>query len=356
MIRKKLVSIVIPAYNAEEFIEDSVKSCFSQTYRPIEVIVVNDGSTDSTVPVVNDLYHSISNKGSELRIINVGENKGAANALNVGFSSAQGDYICWLSADDIFIDKRKVQKQVDFTDKTKSLWSYFRDYYTGTSFSNASLRKSSYLPHLRILDSIFVRDSDLRLMLLLFRNPINGSSVMIKKNCIKMYNQFDPITKNVDGDGDLWMRYSALKLKLGALDGASIFYRKHGRQTSKKKTLMIRGSELTRMRILLTLEKKGNLVSLIKKFTPYLVFIVVNREHFSRPFVSEFLFNYILANKKEFNRIFLKFVRNSLNDVKKHANYLMLGHDKFSKDIAAYMESYTFKKFEERFLYRLDGS
>jgi len=356
MTTKKLVSIVIPAYNAEEFIEDSIKSCFSQTYRPIEIIIVNDGSTDSTVPVVNDLYHSISNGGIESRIIDIGENRGAANALNVGFSSAQGDYICWLSADDVFIDKQKVQKQVGFMDKTKALWSYFRDYYTGTSVSNASLRKSSYLPHLRILDSIFVRNSDLRLMLLLFRNPINGSSVMIKKDCIKMYDQFDPITRNVDGDGDLWMRYSALKLKLGALEGASIFYRKHAKQTSKKKILMIHGSELTRMRILLTLEKKGNLVSLIKKFTPYLVFIVMNREHFSRPFVSEFLFSYILANKKEFNEIFLKYVRKSLNDIKKHVNYLILDEDRFLKDIAAYMESYTFKKFEERFLYRLDGS
>jgi len=356
MTRKKLVSIVIPAYNAEEYIEDSIKSCFSQTYRPIEIIIVNDGSTDSTVRVVNNLYHSISNGEIESRIIDIGENRGAANALNVGFSSAQGDYICWLSADDVFIDKRKVQKQVGFMDKTKALWSYFRDYYTGTSVSNASLRKSSYLPHLRILDPIFIRNSDLRLMLLLFRNPINGSSVMIKKDCIKVYDQFDPIARNVDGDGDLWMRYSALKLKLAALEGASIFYRKHAKQTSEKKILMIHGSELTRMRILLTLEKKGDLVKLIKKFTPYIVFIVVNREHFSRPFVSEFLFNYILANKKEFNKIFLKYVRKSLNDVKKHVNYLMLDKDKFLKDIAAYMESYTFKKFEERFLYGLDGS
>ena len=349
MSGKETVSFVIPAYNAEKFIDDAVRSCFNQTYRPIEVIVVNDGSTDSTADVVNGLSNLIPDNELKLRIIDIGENRGSANALNVGFSSAKGDYVCWLSADDMFVDKKKIQKQVDRMNKTKALWSYFRDFYTGVAVSNATLIRSNYLPPLTILDPLFIHNPDFRLMILLFTNPINGSSIMIKRNCIETYGNFDPVTRNVDGDGDLWMRYSILRVKLTALKGASVFYREHPKQTSKRKILMLHGCELTRMRILLTLEKKGALIKLIKKFTPYFMIILITRRHLRRPFVSEFLFNYILDHRREFNRIFLKYIQRSLNDVKKHPNYLMLDKNKFLKDLQLFMESHIFKNFEDLF-------
>jgi len=298
----ELVSIVIPAYNAEGYIRDALKSCFSQTYRPIEIVVVNDGSTDHTVNVVNTLHASIADSKVTLKVIDIGENKGAANALNVGFSKAEGEYTCWLSADDIIIDKRKTQKQINYMKKTEALWSYFKDFVTGITLQNAKLARNSYLPHMRFSDPLFIKSHDLRLMILLFSNPINGSSIMIRRDCINSYGQFDPITKNVDGDGDLWLRYSALKLKLKVLNGATVFYRQHPTQTSKKISSMIYGCELTRMRMLLTLDKKGELVNLIKKFTPFFPAIFAAKLHLERPFVSEFLFNYILGKRKKFSR------------------------------------------------------
>ncbi len=347
MSQKETVSVVIPAYNAEKFIRDAVRSCFNQTYRPVEVVVVNDGSTDSTVDAVNDLNESIPDGELELRMIDIGENKGSANALNVGFSEARGDYVCWLSADDVFIDRGKIEVQVAHVSKAKALWSYFRDFYTGSSLFDANLVRSSYLPRLRFLDSFFIHSSNLRLMLLLFKNPLNGSSVMISKKCIEAYGQFDPITRNVDGDGDLWMRYSALCLRLSALRGAPVFYREHAMQTSKRKSLMMYGCELTRMRILLTLGKEGNLTKLIKNFTPFFPIIISAKKHFERPFVSEFLFNYILDHRREFNRAFVKYVRNSLHSVRNHPNYISLDRGKFLKDLELFMKSHTFKRFKE---------
>jgi len=353
MSGKELVSVVIPAYNAEKFIEDSVKSCFGQTYRPIEVIVVNDGSTDSTVNVVNDLSSLIPDNKLELRTIDIGQNKGAANALNVGFTNTSGDYICWLSADDMFLDKKKIEKQVYWMKKTRAMLSYFRDFYAGITPTKAALIRSSYMPYSRILDSLFVQNSDLRLMALLFRNPINGSSIMIKKNCMETYGQFDPLAKNVDADGDLWMRYSALKLKFTALNGAAVFYREHPMQTSKKKSLMIYGCELTRMRILLTLEKKGDLVKLMKKFTPFFLILLQTKQHQDRPLVSEFLSNYILDHRRELNRVLFRYIQRSLNSVKKHTHYLAIDRNKFFKDLELFMKSHTFKRFEEIFLDRI---
>lgn len=352
MSNKELVSVVIPAYNAENFIEDAVKSCFRQIYRPVEVIMIDDGSTDSTAEKANGLPSLIRDSKLDFRVISIDENRGAANALDVGFSSANGDYICWLSADDMFIDKEKIGKQVDCMNKTGALWSYFRDYYKGTALSNAFLIRGEYLPSskLRIFDPLFFHDSDLRLTMLLFKNPINGSSIMIERNCLKTYGHFDPMTRNVDADGDLWMRYSALKLKLVALNGAPVFYREHPAQTSMKRNLMMQGCELTRMRMLLTLEKTGNLVKLIKRSAVFFPLILRAKLHLDMPFVSEFIFNYVLDHKSEFNRVFVKYIRRSLNEVKNHANYRALDKNEFLKDLTLFMESYTFKKFEEIFL------
>jgi len=350
MSQKEIVSVVIPAYNAANFIEDAVKSCFNQVYRPIEVIVVNDGSTDSTVDVVNALSSLVSENQLELRIIDIGLNKGAANALNVGFSNAKGAFICWLSADDVFINREKIEKQVTHMSRTTADWSYFRDFYSGLTLSDANLKRTSYLPRLRIIDPLFIRNNNLRLMMLLFRNPINGSSIMIRRESAETYGSFDPITRNVDGDGDLWMRYSALRLKLSTLKGAPVFYRGHPSQTSKKKELMMYGSELTRMRMLLTLEKKGNLMKLIKIFIPYFPIILRSKLHFERPFVSEFLFDYILDNKGEFNRVFLKYIKGQLNGLRRHKNYLLLDRKRFLNDLELFMESHTFKEFEKVFL------
>jgi glycosyltransferase involved in cell wall biosynthesis len=342
------VSVVIPAYNAEDFIEDAVKSCFSQTWRPMETVVVNDGSTDATADKVKSLAKSLPADAFKLRVIDIGKNMGAANALNKGFSNAEGEYICWLSADDVFIDKEKVKKQVAHMKRTRASWSYFKSCYMGTNLSSAKLVIPSYLPRLPIFDSLFIRNPDLRLTALLFRNPINGSSVMIKKETAESYGQFDPLTRNIDGDGDLWMRYSALKLKLEAVEGAAVFYREHGKQTSKRIDQMIYGCELTRIRILRALEKNSKLEFLIKKFAPYLPFILKTKQHFKRPLVSEFLFNYIINNRVKFNWFLFKMAEKSLRDVRNHGNYRNIDKNKFAKDLEVLMRSDIYKKFEEK--------
>lgn len=353
MSAKTIVSVVIPAYNAEEFIEDAVKSCFSQTYAPIEVVVVNDGSTDATGEVVGNLSSSVPCGRAELRLLNVGENRGAANALNLGFAAAEGAYICWLSADDVFVDIEKTRKQVEAMERTGAKWSYFRDYYVGANQSNAKLVRASYLPRLRILDRLFVRSSELRLAALLFRNPISGSSIMIRKDCVESYGQFDPITRNVDGDGDLWMRYSALKLKSIALGGAPVFYREHQTQTSKKKSLMMHGCELTRMRMLRALEKKGDLTKIIGKFAPYFPIVLQAKQHLQRPFTSEFLFSHMLNHKGDFSRLFFRNLKRYLNEVRNHDNYHNIDKAKFAEDLEMLMKSTVFQEFEKIF-YRDD--
>ncbi|MGC9796385.1 glycosyltransferase family 2 protein [Fervidobacterium riparium] len=96
MGKQELVSVIIPAYNLEKYIERSLKSVLEQTYENIEIIVVNDGSKDKTAQVAEKI---LKNAGKPYKIINQ-ENQGVSIARNVGLSVAQGKYIKFLDGDD----------------------------------------------------------------------------------------------------------------------------------------------------------------------------------------------------------------------------------------------------------------
>ena len=93
-MKKPLVSVVIPVYNGARFIAAAVESVFAQTYAPVEVIVVNDGSTDTTAEV-------LATFGEKIHVITQ-ENRGQAIARNVGLRAARGTIIGLLDADDLW--------------------------------------------------------------------------------------------------------------------------------------------------------------------------------------------------------------------------------------------------------------
>ncbi len=93
---KTLVSVIIPAYNVEGYIEKTIESVLNQTYRNIEIIVVNDGSTDKTKEIAHNI---LKNSGVNFKIINQ-TNQGVSVARNVGIENASGDYIKFLDGDD----------------------------------------------------------------------------------------------------------------------------------------------------------------------------------------------------------------------------------------------------------------
>jgi len=90
----ELVSIIIPAYNAEYWISDTIRSALSQTWPKKEIIVVDDGSTDNTLAIARTFE-------SEIVKVVAQQNKGASAARNAGLCFSQGSYIQWLDADDL---------------------------------------------------------------------------------------------------------------------------------------------------------------------------------------------------------------------------------------------------------------
>lgn len=120
-----LVSILIPAYNAETWIADTIESAIAQTWPHKEIIVVDDGSTDRTLAV------ALKFESNAVRVVTQ-PNQGAAAARNKALSLSRGDYIQWLDADDLLAPD-KIAHQIRTAAETKNKrtlfscsWAYFR--------------------------------------------------------------------------------------------------------------------------------------------------------------------------------------------------------------------------------------
>ena len=98
-----LVSIIIPIYNSENYIIDTLESCTSQTYKNIEVIVVDDGSKDKSYSTVANFIST----HPQIKLMKQ-KNGGASRARNLGLKHSNGDYVMYLDADD-FMTKTKLK-------------------------------------------------------------------------------------------------------------------------------------------------------------------------------------------------------------------------------------------------------
>jgi glycosyltransferase involved in cell wall biosynthesis len=122
-----LVSVIIPAYNAEAFISRTLQSVISQTYKNIEILVVDDGSRDKTVEIVE----SFAQKDSRIILLKQ-PNSGVASARNLAIENSRGEYIAPIDADDIWYPQ-KLEKQVqcmlqgDISVGLVYAWSVFID-------------------------------------------------------------------------------------------------------------------------------------------------------------------------------------------------------------------------------------
>lgn len=119
------VSIIIPVYNAQNYIVETIESVQNQDYLNWELILVENGSTDDTLKCIQSI------RDERIRVICAGENIGAARARNLGMRESAGVYACYLDADDLW-DANKLSAQVAFMKEKQASFSF-----TGYEFSDA---------------------------------------------------------------------------------------------------------------------------------------------------------------------------------------------------------------------------
>lgn len=201
----ELVSVIIPVYNGEKFVASSIESALKQTYNPVEIIVINDGSTDGTQEVLNQF---------EGRIIVIQQkNAGQADARNHGLTIAKGKYIALLDSDDLFVPE-KLEKQISFL-KNGNLDMVCSNFET-IDASNNKLKNIS-APHFH---------SSNTLATFITGNFICTSTLLLKKEWIQKAGNFDTNMKGAE-DGDLWFRMLVNGARLEVIHETLVKYRVH---------------------------------------------------------------------------------------------------------------------------------
>ena len=110
-----LISVIVPVYNVELYLEQCLNSIINQTYKNIEVIAVDDGSTDNTAKILNDYVSVFAEKRMSLKYI-YEENAGLGAAINTGLKYVTGDYLCWSDPDDFYFSTSMEKRLKAFYD------------------------------------------------------------------------------------------------------------------------------------------------------------------------------------------------------------------------------------------------
>lgn len=118
-IKQPLVSIIVPVYNVESWLNKCIDSLLEQSYKNIEILLINDGSTDKSGDICNEYL----NKSSKIRVFN-NENKGLSYSRNFGMKNANGKYIVFIDSDDFISDSNIIEKFVEILEKDKSDFIY----------------------------------------------------------------------------------------------------------------------------------------------------------------------------------------------------------------------------------------
>lgn len=184
------VSVVIPVYNAEEFISETLESVLAQTYKDWEIITVNDGSKDRSLAILKKYKKRL---GPRMRIIDQ-KNAGVSAARNRAIRAARGRYIAFLDHDDLW-DPTKLEKQVGLFEKNRKLGLVYSD--TCVIDARGKLKRRSLLHGRAYRGDVFHQMLDY--------NFISMSAVMVTKQALKKVGLFNPKYRTVE-EYDLWLR------------------------------------------------------------------------------------------------------------------------------------------------------
>jgi glycosyltransferase involved in cell wall biosynthesis len=212
VVPNPLVSIIIPIYNSEEYIYDTVTSCLNQSYSNLEIILVNDGSTDGTEDVLMSLI--IDQRVSYHKI----ENCGACNARNFGISQATGTLYQFLDHDDL-IAFDKIENQVNKYLRNGS--SYIYSSRMGTVSGNSKVLDPGY----ELYEKDFTPEQYFTTILNQFGKYITTGAWLIPVEIVNTTHGWDD-RAGLNDDGEYFMRLILNSSGIKFCEDASFFFRR----------------------------------------------------------------------------------------------------------------------------------
>lgn len=213
-----LVSIVMPAYNCEKYVVEAIKSVLAQTYRNWELLVLDDGSKDKTLQIIEEF----SKKDSRIKTISNEKNIGVSATRNRGIELASGEWIAFLDSDDMW-NQLKLEKQFEIVEKKAAEFLF-----TGSSYINEEGEP---------FKGIFEIPEKITYKKLRNQNVISCSSVLVKK---KYFENIKMEKDEIHEDYAVWLRILKLGVIAYGINEPLLIYRISGNSKSGNKIKTIK--------------------------------------------------------------------------------------------------------------------
>jgi glycosyltransferase involved in cell wall biosynthesis len=219
-----LVSIVVPAYNAERFLGEALASIRAQTYRNLEIIVCDDASTDATAAIAQ------GTGDARIRYLRNDTTLGGYGAMNRAVGESRGEFVAIYHADDVY-DPKIVEREAAFLREHSTVGAVFciDRFIDETGREYTRLRLPESLTNTRVLDAATVAENLLRHKNTFLRTP----SVMFRRTAFDAVGGFDQQRFGIAADLDMWARLS-LEGPIGLIDEYLMGYRHYTAQWSKQ--------------------------------------------------------------------------------------------------------------------------
>ncbi|MBQ6129075.1 MAG: glycosyltransferase family 2 protein [Lachnospiraceae bacterium] len=211
------VSVIVPVYNAASYIADTIMSVLQQTYTDLELILVDDSSTDDSVRIMEGYATD------KVRVMANAHEKGAAGARNTGIENARGRYIAFIDADDLWIDT-KLEKQLAFMKEKDIAFSF-----TGYEFADEDAKGLGRI--VRVPASLTYKEA-------LRNTTIFTSTVIFDLDKLDKSDIYMPYVKSEDTA--TWWKVLRSGTDAYGLDESLTLYRRAGRSLSSNKIEAIR--------------------------------------------------------------------------------------------------------------------
>lgn len=249
--KKDVVSIIIPSYNCKDYLIEAVNNCLEQTYKKLEIIIVDDGSTDGTREIIEKNFNHSN------IIYFYKPNGGLSSARNAGLKIATGEFVQFLDADDLLISN-KIEKQVEFLKSNTDIFGV----YCGTKYFKKSIDNVVFKNFIKHKGEIY--------KYLALGNFITVNS-MLSRRMENFY--FDEKLRSLE-DWDYWVRISELGKKISYIDEFLCYVRLHDNNMSRNRQRMVENE----MIVLEKMKKNGQYL--------YKIYYVMFKE------------NYLIKNKQ----------------------------------------------------------
>ena len=223
----KKVTVIMPCYNQAAYARESIESVLNQTYKNLELLLIDNFSTDGTCEIIKEY----AKKDSRVHAIYHEKNMGFEYSFNEGMEKATGEFISFTSSDDYWYPK-KIEKQLDVLEKNPEYDVVHTDAQIIDGQGKKckmTMREYYYLEPKKATGDIFRTLSK--------KNICCCSSMFFRRKCLETYSKFDPVFKIVH---DWWFNIKlSQKHKFFYIPGVLVDYRIHSTNTSKNKEALM---------------------------------------------------------------------------------------------------------------------